>query len=48
MFFPSYLKHRIMYHEDNAPRFSLAFNIVPISRYGSFDSSYDIDWGKAA
>jgi len=44
MFFPSYLKHRIMYHEDNAPRYSLAFNIVPIGLYGSNDSQYNTEW----
>ena len=44
MFFPSYLKHRIMYHEDNAPRFSLAFNIVPKGLYGSNDSLYNTEW----
>ena len=48
LLFPSHLQHQIEVQTSNTIRKSLAFNIVPISRYGSFDSSYDIDWGKAA
>ena len=44
LFFPSYLKHRIMYHEDNTPRYSLAFNIVPTGLYGVNDSQYNTEW----
>ena len=44
LFFPSYLKHRIMYHEDNSTRYSLAFNIVPTGLYGSSDSQYNTSW----
>ena len=44
LFFPSYLKHRIMYHADNTPRYSLAFNIVPTGLYGQGDSSYNTSW----
>ena len=44
LFFPSYLKHRIMYHGDNAPRYSLAFNIVPTGLYGINDSQYNTAW----
>ena len=42
--FPSYLEHRIDTYVGNKPRYSLAFNIVPIGRYGDQDSSYDTSW----
>ncbi len=38
VFFPSYLEHRIRCHKDEKPRYSLAFNIVPIGSYGMGDS----------
>jgi uncharacterized protein (TIGR02466 family) len=44
LFFPSYLKHRIGYHEDDSIRYSLAFNIVPKGEYGIEDSYYNTDW----
>ena len=44
LFFPSYLKHRIMYHKGNSPRYSLAFNIVPTGLYGCNDSLYNTEW----
>lgn len=44
LFFPSYLKHRIAKHNDEKPRYSLAFNIVPIGSYGTGDSFYDTRW----
>ena len=42
--FPSYLKHRIVTHTSDIPRYSLAFNIVPIGHYGGGDSQYDTKW----
>jgi uncharacterized protein (TIGR02466 family) len=42
--FPSYLKHKILKHDNDIPRYSLAFNIVPIGHYGVGDSQYDIKW----
>ena len=42
--FPSHLEHEIKTHEIDTIRQSLAFNIAPASRYGSFDSSYDQSW----
>ena len=42
--FPSYLEHEILTHNIDTIRKSLAFNIAPISRYGAFDSSYDLSW----
>ena len=42
--FPSYIKHKIIQGNDNSPRYSLAFNIVPIGKYGRTDSSYDTSW----
>ena len=44
IFFPSYLKHRISYGNDDFTRYSLAFNIVPIGSYGNADSFYDTKW----
>tara|TARA_R100000005_G_C4906119_1_gene145959 strand:- start:61 stop:687 length:627 start_codon:yes stop_codon:yes gene_type:complete len=46
IFFPSYLKHRIGKHLDDNPRYSLAFNIVPVGSYGSGDSIYSTNWFK--
>ena len=42
--FPSYLAHRIGEHKGKIIRHSLAFNIVPIGKYGVYDSSYDTNW----
>ena len=42
--FPSYLAHRIGEHRSKITRHSLAFNIVPIGKYGEYDSSYDTNW----
>lgn len=39
VFFPSYLRHRIALYKGNIPRYSLAFNIVPVGHYGTGDSS---------
>ncbi len=44
LLFPSYLKHRIMKNNSDKVRHSLAFNIVPIGRWGECDSSYDQAW----
>ena len=44
LFFPSYLKHRIMCHKDNSYRYSLAFNIAPTGLYGIGDSQYNSEW----
>lgn len=43
--FPSHLEHEIKTHEADTIRQSLAFNFVPVSRYGAFDSSFDQKWG---
>jgi len=42
--FPSYLKHRIGVHKSDKPRYSLAFNIVPIGNYGGGDSIHKASW----
>ena len=42
VFFPSYLEHRII--NNKGKRRSLAFNIVPIGKYGTGDSSMDTSW----
>lgn len=44
LLFPSYLNHRIGAHNDDKPRYSLAFNIVPFGLYGEGDSSYNTEW----
>ncbi len=36
--FPSYLVHKIGKQKADKPRYSLAFNIVPIAPYGVADS----------
>ena len=35
---------RIGEHRSKITRHSLAFNIVPIGKYGEYDSSYDTNW----
>ena len=42
--FPSYLKHKILKHDSDIPRYSLAFNIVPVGHYGTGDAQYDTQW----
>ncbi len=46
IFFPSYLKHMIMENYGETPRYSLAFNIVPVGEYGVADSTYSTSWFK--
>jgi uncharacterized protein (TIGR02466 family) len=43
LFFPSYLKHRISTNKSNENRYSIAFNIHPVGKYGVDDSSIHID-----
>ena len=47
IFFPSYLKHQILKHNLDKPRFSLAFNIIPLGKYGEGDSSFDHQWVRS-
>jgi uncharacterized protein (TIGR02466 family) len=42
--FPSFLQHRILYHNSGNNRYSLAFNIIPLGKYGTLDSSIDTSW----
>ena len=44
IFFPSFLNHRILEHKSEFPRYSLAFNMVPIGEYGEGDSAYNTSW----
>jgi|TARA_B100000700_G_scaffold81713_1_gene91927 uncharacterized protein (TIGR02466 family) len=44
VFFPSYLDHMMTDHHSDLPRYSLAFNIIPIGRYGAGDSLFDTAW----
>ena len=47
IFFPSYLEHSILDNKSKRPRHSLAFNLIPIGKYGSSDSTYDTEWFKS-
>ena len=42
LFFPSYVVHNIRPYFGSSPRYSIAFNIYPIGKYGSLDSYVDI------
>jgi uncharacterized protein (TIGR02466 family) len=42
VFFPSYLRHRIKHYTGRNPRYSIAFNIVPVGNYGENDSSVNV------
>ena len=44
LIFPSYLAHQILKHNNDISRSSLAFNIVPLGRWGEGDSYYDQAW----
>ena len=41
LFFPSYLMHKINTHVQDKPRYSIAFNFMPVGKYGVADSSVD-------
>ena len=38
--FPSYLEHVVMENKEDVDRYSLAFNMFPIGKYGSVDSTH--------
>lgn len=40
--FPSYLFHRVVYKDLSKDRYSLAFNIIPVGKFGSDDSSLNL------
>ena len=44
LLFPSYLRHQVLVHDNDKPRSSLAFNVVPLGHWGEHDSSYDQAW----
>ena len=44
VFFPSYIKHQFQPNYSNISRYSLAFNIIPIGKYGVSDSTCDTSW----
>ena len=46
IFFPSYLEHSILSNTSKKNRYSLAFNFVPIGKYGVSDSTYNTEWFK--
>ena len=37
--FPSHVHHMILPHHDEEPRCSIAFNVVPVGKYGARDST---------
>ena len=39
--FPSNLRHRVVTHQSDVPRYSLSFNIMPIGTVGEGDSTYE-------
>ena len=47
IFFPSYLEHSILDNKSKRPRHSLAFNFIPIGKYGVCDSTYNTEWFKS-
>jgi len=42
--FPSYLEHQVLKQNLERSRNSLAFNVVPLGRWGDGDSSFDQSW----
>jgi len=42
VFFPSNLQHRIGTHNSETPRYSVAFNLFPINKFGMRDSQLNI------
>ena len=44
LLFPSYMYHQVMSHTIDTERLSLAFNIMPITEWGSGDSYFNMDW----
>ena len=42
IFFPSHLFHRVRDHQSDDPRYSLAFNIIPVGYIGDSDSRVNI------
>lgn len=39
--FPSHLRHKVLFHQSDIPRYSLSFNIMPFGLTGEGDSTYD-------
>ena len=44
LIFPSYLRHQISKQNIDVLRSSLAFNIIPLGKWGDGDSFYDRSW----
>jgi uncharacterized protein (TIGR02466 family) len=42
VFFPSYLYHKIAFHESDTDRYSIAFNLIPTGKCGKYDSTMNI------
>jgi uncharacterized protein (TIGR02466 family) len=46
IFFPSFLKHRVALHEIDDIRYSLAFNVIPVGKFGFQDSTLNVRLNK--
>lgn len=46
IFFPSHLFHHITRHNSDIIRYSLAFNIVPVGKYGKSDTTVNISYSQ--
>jgi len=44
LIFPSYLQHLVEPSIEDATRYSLAFNIIPVGEYGLEDSMFNTEW----
>lgn len=42
VFFPSYMRHRVGKYLGNDPRYSVAFNIIPVGKFGYKDCQLDL------
>jgi len=46
IFFPSFIKHRVALHNVDVVRYSLAFNIMPVGKFGYQDSTLNLSINK--
>ena len=43
VYFPSWLEHRIAYHEGDTHRYSIAMNFTPVGTWGTMDSEISME-----
>ena len=46
IFFPSFIKHKVALHNIDDVRYSLAFNIIPVGKFGYQDSTLNLSINK--